>query len=63
MPSHRDDRVLKQTRVLGAFIVPVSARRVCAAVLLPASTKDSFAWEIHPDMTPMIMRAGYIAGA
>jgi hypothetical protein len=22
MSSHRDDRVLKQTRVLGAFIVP-----------------------------------------
>ncbi len=62
MSSYRDDRVLKQTRVLGAFIVPVLLVAFVLG-LLPASTKDSFAWEIHPDMTPMIMGPGYIAGA
>jgi hypothetical protein len=52
MSSHRDDRVLKQTRVLGAFIVPFLLVAFVLLYVFAASTKDYFAWEIHPDMTP-----------
>ena len=62
MPD-RDDRVLKQTHVLGGFIVPFLLVAFVALYFWPGSTKSYFAWEIHPDMTPMIMGAGYIAGA
>lgn len=63
MPADRDDRVLKQTHVLGAVIVPFLLVAFVLLYFFPGSTKDYFAWEIHPDMTPLIMGAGYIAGA
>ena len=63
MATDRDDRVLKQTHVLGGFIVPFLLVAFVLLYFWPGSTKDYFAWEIHPDMTPMIMGAGYIAGA
>ena len=62
-PTVRDDRVFKQTHALGAFIVPFLVVAFVALYFFPGDTKDYFAWEIHPDMTPMIMGAGYIAGA
>ena len=34
-----------------------------ALYFFPGDTKDYFAWEIHPDLAPLIMGAGYIAGA
>jgi hypothetical protein len=63
MSGDRDDRVLKQTHVLGGFIVPFLLVAFVLLYFFPGTTKDYFAWEIHPDMTPMIMGAGYIAGA
>ncbi len=63
MPQDRDDRVLKQTHLLGGFIVPFLLVAFVLLYAFPADTKDYFAWEIHPDMTPMIMGAGYLAGA
>ena len=63
MPPDRDDRVRTQTHVLGAFIVPFLLVAFVLLYFFPGTTKDYFAWEIHPDMTPMIMGAGYIAGA
>jgi len=61
--SDRDDRVLQQTRWLAAFIVPFLLVAFGLLYFFPGSTKDYFAWEIHPDITPLIMGAGYIAGA
>ncbi len=63
MAPERDDRVYKQTHVLGAFIVPFLLVAFALLYFFPGSTKDYFAWEIHPDIGPMIMGAGYIAGA
>ncbi len=63
MSTVRDDRVLRQTHVLGAFIVPFLLVAFVALYFFPGDTKSYFAWEIHPDMTPMIMGAGYIAGS
>jgi hypothetical protein len=59
----RDDRVFTATRVLGAVIVPFL---VIAFVLLygfPDDTRHWFAWDVQPTITPLIMGAGYIAGA
>ena len=63
MTAEQDDRVYQQTRVLAAFIVPFLLVAFVLLYFFPGSTKDYFAWEIHPDMTPLIMGAGYIAGA
>jgi len=59
----RDDRVLSHTHVLGAVIVPFLLVAFALLYFFPGDTKSYFAWEIHPDITPMIMGAGYIAGA
>jgi hypothetical protein len=59
----RDDRVFRSTRVLGAVIVPFL---VVAFVLLygfPDDTRHWFAWDVQPTITPLVMGAGYIAGA
>jgi hypothetical protein len=63
MAPERDDRVFKQTRILGAVIVPFLLVAFALLYVFPGATKSYFAWEIHPDLTPMIMGAGYIAGA
>ena len=63
MSTDRDDRVLTQTHVLAAVIVPFLLVAFALLYLFPGDTKSYFAWEIHPDITPMIMGAGYIAGA
>jgi hypothetical protein len=59
----RDDRVLRETRALGAFIVPFLLVAFPLLYLFPNDTGNWWAWEIHPSMTALIMGAGYIAGA
>ena len=59
----KDDRVLKATRVLGAVIVPFLLVAFSLLYLFPGDTAHWFAWSIKPRMTPLIMGAGYIAGA
>ncbi len=63
MATERDDRVLKQTHVLGAVIVPFLLVAFALLYFFPADTKSYFAWDVQPELTPMIMGAGYIAGA
>ncbi len=59
----RDDRLLPETRVLAAVIVPVLVVAFVLLYLFPDDTATLFAWTIRPRMTPLIMGAGYIAGA
>jgi hypothetical protein len=59
----RDDRVLRQTHVLGAVIVPFLLVAFALLYFFPADTRSYFAWDVQPEITPMIMGAGYIAGA
>jgi hypothetical protein len=62
-PAARDDGVYPEIRVIAAIIVLVL---IAAAVILygmPARTGEFFAWPIKPDMTPLMMGAGYIGGA
>jgi hypothetical protein len=60
--SRRDDRVLLETRALGAVIVPFLLVAFCLLYGFPDDAADWFAWAIQPRMTPLIMGAGYIAG-
>src|SRR3954451_17945940 len=59
----RDDRVLTETRVLGAVIVPFLLVAFGLLYLFPDDTRQWFAWHVRPTITPLIMGAGYIAGA
>jgi len=63
MAPERDDRVLKQTRILAAVIVPFLVVAFALLYVFPSDTKSYFAWDVQPGLTPMIMGAGYIAGA
>jgi hypothetical protein len=59
----RDDRVLRETRLLGTVIVPFLAVAFALLYFFPDDTRHWFAWNVQPTITPLIMGAGYIAGA
>lgn len=59
----RDDRVFPEIRAVAAFIVAVLIVAFVILYFLPGQTGDFFAWPIKPNMTPMLMGAGYISGA
>ena len=63
MGSARDDRVFNATRVLGAVIVPFLLVAFGLLYFFPDDTRHWFAWDVQPTMTPLIMGAGYVAGA
>jgi hypothetical protein len=62
-PRTRDDRVLPETRLLGAVIVPFLVVAFALLYLFPDDTRHWFAWDVQPTITPLMMGAGYIAGA
>jgi hypothetical protein len=59
----RDDRVFRSTRMLGAVIVPFLLVAFALLYFFPDDTRHWFAWDVQPTITPLIMGAGYIAGA
>jgi hypothetical protein len=59
----RDDRVFGSTKVLGAVIVPFLLVAFALLYFFPDDTRHYFAWDVQPRLTPMIMGAGYVAGA
>jgi hypothetical protein len=59
----RDDRVLPETRVLGAVIVPFLVVAFALLYFFPDDTRHWFAWDVQPTITPLVMGAGYVAGA
>ncbi|HEX5621331.1 MAG TPA: hypothetical protein VFX51_23095 [Solirubrobacteraceae bacterium] len=59
----RDDRVFRGTRVLGAVIVPFLIVAFALLYFFPDDTRHWFAWDVQPTITPLIMGAGYVAGA
>jgi len=58
----RDDRVLSVTRWVARFVVPFLAAAFLVLYGLPGRTTELFAWTIRPEMTPIVMGAGYGAG-
>ena len=61
--TESDDRVLRTTRVLGAAIVPFLLVAFALLYLFPDDTRHWFAWDVQPTITPLMMGAGYLAGA
>jgi hypothetical protein len=59
----RHDRVFQSTRILGMVIVPFLLVAFVLLYFFPDDTGHYFAWTIKPTMTPLVMGAGYIAGA
>ena len=59
----RDDRVFRETRLLGAVIVPFLVVAFALLYFFPDDTRHWFAWDVQPTITPLVMGAGYIAGA
>ncbi len=59
----RDDRVFRSTQVLGMVIVPFLLVAFALLYFFPDDTRHWFAWDVQPTNTPLIMGAGYIAGA
>ena len=59
----RDDRVFGSTRLLGAVIVPFLLVAFALLYFFPDDTRHWFAWDVQPTITPLVMGAGYIAGA
>jgi hypothetical protein len=62
-PATQDDRVLAQTRVLSAVIVPFLLTGFVLLYLFPSDTKRLFAWTINPTMTSMVLASAYLGGA
>jgi hypothetical protein len=63
MTTPRDDRVHRSTRLLGAIIVPFLLLAFALLYSFPDDTRRWFAWDVQPTITPLVMGAGYIAGA
>lgn len=59
----RDDRILPLTRWTALVVVLVLLTAFILLYLFPARTEELFAWTIRPPITPMLMGAGYAAGA
>jgi hypothetical protein len=55
--------VFRSTRLLGAAIVPFLVVAFALLYFFPDDTRHWFAWDVQPTITPLIMGAGYIAGA
>jgi hypothetical protein len=54
--------VLRPVRVTGALLVPILTAAAIGLYGWPGSTERTFAWTIHPDLTPLVMGAGYASG-
>ncbi|HEY3338789.1 MAG TPA: hypothetical protein VGK18_09820 [Propionicimonas sp.] len=60
--ASQDDRVLRGTRALSAFIAPFLIVAFVVLYVFPADTERLFAWTIHPTMTPMVLASAYFGG-
>lgn len=58
-----DDRIRPETRLIAVLIVPILLAGFVILFLFPDRTDELFAWTIKPRMTPLLMGAGYLAGA
>lgn len=59
----RDDRILPETRAIGALIPPFLVTAFVMLYLFPNDTDKLFAWTIAPPMTALMMGGGYVTGS
>jgi hypothetical protein len=62
-PPTRDDRVLRSTKVVAAFIMPFLIVAFVVLYPWPSDVSRLFAWAIKPSISPMILGSVYIGGA
>lgn len=60
--ASRDDRVLRATKLLSAFIAPFLIVAFVVLYGFPDRTDRLFAWTIRPTMTPMVLASAYLGG-
>ena len=60
--TETDDRVLRVTRWSAYIIFPIFILTAIPLLLAPGMTEVYFSWAISPDLTPLLMGAGYGAG-
>jgi hypothetical protein len=58
----RDDRCCRETRALGAVIVPFLVAACGLLYLFPEDARHWLTWNEQPAVAPLITGAGYIAG-
>lgn len=58
-----DDRILPLTRWVARIIIPILLVAFLILYGMPDRTSQFFAWTIQPEMTPIVMGAGYGVGA
>lgn len=61
-PASRDDRVLRTTKALSAFIAPFLIVAFVVLYGFPGRTEQLWAWTIRPTMTPMVLASAYLGG-
>lgn len=61
--SRRDNRILPITVWVGRILVPALLVASIILYVFPGRTTELFAWTIRPDITPILMGAGYGVGA
>jgi hypothetical protein len=62
LSNDASDRILPVTRIVACIIFPVLILGFILLYLMPTETEAHFAWTINPEMTPIIMGSGYLAG-
>lgn len=58
----RNDQILRETRWLGAVIIPFLAVAFVILYFFAGRTKELFAWNIQPAMSAMLLAAAYLGG-
>ena len=62
VPFTPDQPVRPLTRAVAALLVPVLVAAAVGLYGWPGATETTFAWTIKPDLTPLLMGAGYASG-
>jgi hypothetical protein len=61
--ERRDDHLLSPTKWTARLIIPVLVAAFVILWIFLGRTKQLWAWTIKPDMTAVVMGAGYLSGA
>lgn len=62
-PNIPEDRVLPETRIILALLVPFLILAFLILYFIPGETAQRFSWEIKPAVTAALMGSGYLGGA
>lgn len=61
--TYPPNRILPLTRLVATAVTLILFSAFVILYLFPSQTEQLFAWTIRPSLTPMVLGAGYLAGA